>query len=382
MIDAGGLEDSRLWASSPWVEGTSLADFVLHHGRIPPEAVLEIARAMLGELAVLEAAELVHGDIHLQNILIASDGDVYIPHPGLRGLIRPHEGISQHDLVPDACSTLAPERVTDGAPPSVASDLFACGCVWWHMLCGRPPLGCGDTLARLRAAQAAAVDDLHRWAADVPEVLVEAIRDCLQKDPRKRPKSMSDLARRLGPLRRHGRQAIARCLVATVRPRAPWLQSKRGKRRRRPSASVHGCRPRWSWPPWPWPGRFGLHTIKPQTHAEIASQCRTGGCENRNPAGTGDFRAGKRRRELASSTDRGHGGHSRRVCRKRSAASDRGWVRRLTDSNAHATRGRTSLAHRPAGSRRGVAVETGTTCPRARRTGTNRCSPRRPCGSG
>ncbi len=236
MIEAAGLDGPRLWAASPWVEGTSLADLVLHHGRFPPEAGLEIARAMLGELAALEAAGMVHGDIRLQNILIANDGEVRIPHPGLRGLIRPSEGISNHDLAPDACSTLASERVTSGTPPTVASDLFACGCVWWHILCGRPPLGGGDTLSRLRAAQAAAIDDLRQWAADVPHALVGAVRDCLHKDPRQRPKSMADLAQRLGPLRRQGRRAIARCLTAAARPRAPWLRSKRtqGKKPARP----------------------------------------------------------------------------------------------------------------------------------------------------
>ncbi len=227
LIAATGVDGSRHWAASSWLDGTSLADLVLHHGRFPPAVVLEIARAMLGELVALESAGLIHGDIRVQNVLITKDGDVHIPHPGLRGTIRPHEGISYHDLVPDACSTLAPERVTDGTAPTVASDLFACGCVWWHILCGRPTLGGGDTLTRLRAAQSAAVDDLHQWAADVPDVLVEAINDCLQKDPQRRPRSMADFAQRLGPLRRHGCQAIARCLVAAARPRAPWLRSKR-----------------------------------------------------------------------------------------------------------------------------------------------------------
>src|SRR5208283_3031360 len=137
----------------------------------------------------LETTKLVHGDIRMQNVLIANDGRIHLPHPGLRGLIRPHEGISYRDLSPDACDTLAPERVTDGTPPTISSDLFACGCVWWHMLCGRPPLGCGDTLARLRAAQAAAIEDLHHWAANVLDLLAAAIGACLQKDPRKRPQS-------------------------------------------------------------------------------------------------------------------------------------------------------------------------------------------------
>jgi eukaryotic-like serine/threonine-protein kinase len=227
IIDSVGTDGSRLWAASPWFDGLSLAEWILHHGRFPPDMVLEIARVMTSELAAQETSGVTHGDIRLETVLLAKDGEVCLPHPGLRGVIRPQEGISQLDLPPEACSTLAPERVTRGTPPSAASDLFACGCVWWHMLCGRPPLGGGDTLARLRAAQAASIDDLHRWAADVPELLAQAIESCLQKDPQKRPKSMAELSARLGPLRRQGRQAIVRHLAAAARPRAPWLRSKR-----------------------------------------------------------------------------------------------------------------------------------------------------------
>ena len=56
------------------------------------------------------------------------------------------------DLLPEAYDYLAPERVTLGEPPNVSSDIYACGCVWWQMLCGRPPLGGGDSLTKLHAA--------------------------------------------------------------------------------------------------------------------------------------------------------------------------------------------------------------------------------------
>ena len=79
-----GLDGSNAWAASPWIEGTSLADWMLHHGRFPAADVLEVARALLGELQVLETAGLIHGDICLQNILISGGGEIYLPQPGLR----------------------------------------------------------------------------------------------------------------------------------------------------------------------------------------------------------------------------------------------------------------------------------------------------------
>ena len=229
LIDSVGQDGPRLWAASPWVEGTSLAEWMLHHGRVPPEVVLEVAHAMLSDLAAMEAVGLVHGDIRAENVLLLFDGGICLPHAGLRSIIRPQEGIAHGNLAPDACGGLAPERVTGGLPPTAASDLFACGCVWWQMLCGRPPLGGGDTLARLRAAQTAAIDDFHHWAGDVPKQLDDAVAACLQKDPRQRPASMTDLARQLGPPRRNGRQAIVRCLAAAGQPYAPWLRAKRAK---------------------------------------------------------------------------------------------------------------------------------------------------------
>ena len=230
LVTAVGMDSPCVWAASPWVEGKSLADWMLHHGRFPPEVALEIARAMAEQMAAMESAGLVHGDIRAENVLLLPGGGVCLPQPGVRAIIRPHEGVAHCDLAPEACSTLAPERVSRGTPPTVASDLFACGCVWWQMLCGRPALGGGDSMSRLRAAQSAAVDDFRLWATDVPKQLGEALDACLNKDPRRRPSSMPALSEQLGPSNRGGRQAIVRCLAdAADRQHAPWLLAKREK---------------------------------------------------------------------------------------------------------------------------------------------------------
>ncbi len=233
LISSAGQDGARVWAAAPWVEGTSVAEWMLHHGRFRPDAVLEIGRAMLADLAAMESVDLVHGDIRAENVLLLPDGKICLPHAGLRPIVRPCEGIAHGGISPEACGTLSPERVSRGALPCTSSDLFACGCVWWQMLCGRPPLGGGDTLSRLRAAQAGSIDDFRRWATDVPQPLADAITACLQKDPRQRPASMADLAGRLGSPSRAGRQAMARCLTAAERPLAPWLYAARQRPRRK-----------------------------------------------------------------------------------------------------------------------------------------------------
>ena len=219
-----GLDGDRLWVASRWIEGPSAAEWMVHHGRFPPNVVLEIARAMLVGLVDLETHGLVHGDVGISGLLLTSRGEEALLQPGLRGIVRPGEGFAHADLRPEAYDSLAPERVSAGTPPTTASDVYACGCAWWHLLCGRSPLGGGDSLTRLRGAQAAAVGDLRQWAHEVPAVLADAVAACLQRDPNRRPGSMSQLASMLGPASRRGRQSLTRCLKGSASPTATWVK--------------------------------------------------------------------------------------------------------------------------------------------------------------
>ena len=162
-ILGAGRDGDRLWAASPWIDGRTAAQWLVHQGRFAPAAVLEIARAMTAGLAALEEIGLCHGDVAAQSLLLTTDGAVVLLQPGLRGILRPEEGYARAELSPEAYDYLAPERIAAGTPPDHAADVYSCGCVWWHLLCGRPPLAGGESLAKLRACQAATIDDVRRW---------------------------------------------------------------------------------------------------------------------------------------------------------------------------------------------------------------------------
>jgi hypothetical protein len=206
-----------LWIAFPVSDARPLRNLVLQSGRLPGNAVLEFARQMVAALADLEIAEIVNGDISTSSVALSNDGRVELSFCGIRGILRPNEGSDHADLPPEAYDYLAPERVANGEGPNVKSDLFGCGCVWWHMLTGRPPLTGGTSLGKLRAAQAAKIIDVRRFAPDAPAVLVAAIATCTQRDPRRRPESFTALAQMLGQSNSAGRHAVENALACRGR---------------------------------------------------------------------------------------------------------------------------------------------------------------------
>ena len=204
---------------------------MVHHGRFPPEVVLEIARAMLAQLVELGKDGICHGDVSLASLLLTDAGDAVLILPGLRGILRPEEGYAHADLLPEAFDSLPPERITAGTPPNAAGDIYGCGCVWWQMLCGRPPLAGGTSLAKLRAAQVGEICDVRRYAPDAPAPLAAAISACVQREPSRRPDSMTRLAAMLGSPTRNGKEALADCLARAGRPVVRWTTTVRKVRR-------------------------------------------------------------------------------------------------------------------------------------------------------
>ncbi|MEX0938410.1 MAG: protein kinase [Pirellulales bacterium] len=231
-IDAG-VAASRAWMACTSTSGTWADAWMVRRGRFTPQAVLEIARQMARALAELESIGGVHGDICLACLILDPQGRVRLPLPGLRGAVRPHEGYSHAELPPDAYGYLAPERVIEGSPVSRASDLYACGCTWWHLLTGRPPLPGGNALARLKSVQKAKVLDVRQLAPETPGVLVAAVQSCLQRDPECRPTSFAELASILAPPSRSGRTALAGVLAKPKQVRTGLSNLVREARRSR-----------------------------------------------------------------------------------------------------------------------------------------------------
>ncbi|MEA1950250.1 MAG: protein kinase [Planctomycetota bacterium] len=216
-VVAADVETSRAWAVCRAENGLtdgarSAIEWIIHNGRFTSPAVLEIAREITTALAELQNAGLSHGDIRAETLLLTVSGRALLPCPGLRAAFRPTESHATAELPPEAYDGLAPERSTQAAAANLSSDIFACGCLYWHLLTARPALPGGNGLAKMRSARTLDIPSIQPLAPDTPQELAAAIEACVARDPAARPQSLDQLSEILGPRTRGGRHLLARSL--------------------------------------------------------------------------------------------------------------------------------------------------------------------------
>ena len=137
VTDLGDLD----FLSMEFIEGQTLSERIYRDGPVPEKEAREIARQICAGLAQAHRQGVIHGDLKCSNVILTrSDG-------GLRavitdfGLARLNQAGGDRFMSPGRGGTLdymAPELLLSH-PASVASDLYALGVLFHHMLTGRTP---------------------------------------------------------------------------------------------------------------------------------------------------------------------------------------------------------------------------------------------------
>ncbi|WP_166830248.1 serine/threonine protein kinase [Thalassoroseus pseudoceratinae] len=192
---------------SPFADGPQLRELLTRRGRFPADVVEAIARQMVQTLAELETSGILHGDLQLENVRISADGQAVLVDPGLTPILRPQLTVPEC-TTPNRYDGTAPERIGTGEPCRTTSDMYAMGCLLWHLLAGRSPYPTGDPLAKLVAHTSKRVPDVREIAIETPEPLAKIIHALTDPDPNRRPSSFRQLRDRWGTARPRHRNII------------------------------------------------------------------------------------------------------------------------------------------------------------------------------
>ncbi|MCP2340529.1 serine/threonine protein kinase [Actinomadura rupiterrae] len=180
-----GDDQGRPYLVSEYVPGPSLQALVAERGPRTGSDLDRIAVATATALVAIHEAGVVHRDFKPANVIMGPDGPRVIDF-GIARAVGPDVATT---AVVGTPAYMSPELL-HGASPTSAVDVFAWAGTLVFVATGRPPFG-ADAMTSHRVLHEPPNLD------GVPERLLPLVRDCLDKDPSRRPAAQDLLLRLL-----------------------------------------------------------------------------------------------------------------------------------------------------------------------------------------
>jgi serine/threonine protein kinase len=139
-----------------YMRGQTLDDWLAYHrDGVPWEEAWPIIKGCGEALAYMHAHHIIHSDFKPGNVFITDDGEVKVLDLGIARTIDETLAIQgQTRFNSQALFALTPQYAScemfDGMPPDRRDDIYALGCVAYHLLTGRHPFD-GATAPEARA---------------------------------------------------------------------------------------------------------------------------------------------------------------------------------------------------------------------------------------
>lgn len=204
----------------PLVSGGSLDRYVGQMERLTRERAAELIEAVARAVQYAHDRAVIHRDIKPANILLDEEGKPRLTDFGLAKMINTADQLTMTGQVMGTPSYMAPEQAEgDTAAISTHTDVYSLGATLYALLAGKPPFAGNTlfkTLEQVRRLPPPPLSD------SVPIDLRTICQKCLEKEPRNRYASASELA---DDLRRYlDGFPIAARPAGRVRQTAAWAR--------------------------------------------------------------------------------------------------------------------------------------------------------------
>ncbi|GGJ79364.1 bifunctional protein-serine/threonine kinase/phosphatase [Pseudomonas matsuisoli] len=202
-----------LYGVFEYVEGQTLAQWMIDHPKPPMEKVRDIIEQIVRGLRAFHRLEMLHQDLRPANILIDASGTVKLIDFGTAHVPGVTQNSAVSALPPGAAQYAAPEYFL-GEPASERSDQFSLAVITYQMLTGRLPYGVQVTQCRTAAARRRLrYLPLGAGNGDIPEWIDDVLRKALHPLASQRFEALSEFTFELRNPRPAGLQRVSRPLI-------------------------------------------------------------------------------------------------------------------------------------------------------------------------
>ncbi|XP_078163479.1 protein kinase superfamily protein [Carex rostrata] len=174
--------EDKLYIYLEYVSGGSIHKLLQEYGQFGEPAIRSYTQQILSGLAYLHAENTVHRDIKGANILVDPNGRVKLADFGMAKHIS---GQSCPFSFKGSPYWMAPEVIKNASGCNLAVDIWSLGCTVLEMATSKPPWSQYEGIAAMfkigNSKELPAIPD------NLSEEGKDFIRQCLQRDPAKRP---------------------------------------------------------------------------------------------------------------------------------------------------------------------------------------------------
>lgn len=197
-----GHASGRAYIVMEFVDGELLSDFLATKGALTLAEFVPIAAQILKGVGHAHSRDLMIRDIKPSNVMLCERKGranfVKIIDFGLAKMLEGDEDITKQHFVGTA-GYLSPEQIK-GLELDLRVDVYALGVLFYQMLAGRMPFEAeNDTTMLYKHVHdfPAPLSEVLPANHGVPEELIHLIHDCLEKDPKQRPRDANEIVEKL-----------------------------------------------------------------------------------------------------------------------------------------------------------------------------------------
>ncbi|MCB9932501.1 MAG: serine/threonine protein kinase [Planctomycetes bacterium] len=200
-----GEESGYYYLVMEFIEGADALELVKRHGPQKAAIVADIGAGAARALEHAHTNNVIHRDIKPANLMLPSTGGVKVADFGLARALSSESGLTMTGAIMGTPDYMAPEQA-QGESVGPLADIYSLGATLYHLFVGRPPFSGATPMAvALQHVTNRVVVPEEMVKDETSQQLTRVIHELTQKDPKKRPENLDQIARRLQQIARTNR---------------------------------------------------------------------------------------------------------------------------------------------------------------------------------